>query len=138
MLTRLLPFPIISERSLYCIRTELPRNFMLVKNISRKGMQIVESMTAPQPDSRAACTGQGSVDAAMTLPYSGMILLMSDFRAARRIFAEDPLSGPLSYLSTPLHRILTGALRHISTAWIKGLPNIRTQAFAWSVHSARC
>ena len=52
MLTRLLPFPNISELSLYCIRPEFPRNFMLVKNISRKGMEIVESMLAFQPERR--------------------------------------------------------------------------------------
>ena len=51
MLTRLLPFPNISELSLYCIS---PRNSMLLKNISRKGMEIVESMLAINPDRRIA------------------------------------------------------------------------------------
>ena len=54
MLTRLFPFQNFYELSLYCIRREFPRNSMLLKNISRKGMEIVESMLAINPDRRIA------------------------------------------------------------------------------------
>ena len=52
MLTGVLPFPSISDLSLYCIRPEFPRNSMHRKNISRKGMEIVESMLALSPERR--------------------------------------------------------------------------------------
>ena len=52
VLTQVLPFPSISQLSLYCIRPEFPRNSMLAKNISRKGMEIVESMLAFHPERR--------------------------------------------------------------------------------------
>ena len=52
MLMQVLPFPNISKLSLYCTRPEFPRNSMLLKNISRKGMDIVESMLAFHPERR--------------------------------------------------------------------------------------
>ena len=52
MLTRTLPFRNFYQLSLYCTRPEFPRNSMLQKNISRNGMEIVESMLALSPEGR--------------------------------------------------------------------------------------
>ena len=54
MLTQVLPFRTLFELSLYCNRPEFPRNYMLLKNISREGMEIVESMLAIHPGRRIA------------------------------------------------------------------------------------
>ena len=52
MLTQVLPFRNFRELSLYCTRPEFPRNYMLLKNISREGMETVESMLALPPERR--------------------------------------------------------------------------------------
>ena len=52
MLTQVLPFRNLFELSLYYTRPEFPRNSMLLKNISRRGMEIVESMLALPPERR--------------------------------------------------------------------------------------
>ena len=54
ILTQVLPFRSFSELSLYCARPEFPRNYLLLKNISREGMEVVESMLAFQPERRIA------------------------------------------------------------------------------------
>ena len=59
------------------------------------------------------------LDAALALPDQGRIFLISDCRAALRIFQNGPAPGPLSYLIAPMGRLL-GSLRTILAAWIKG------------------
>ena len=59
------------------------------------------------------------LDAALTLPHKGKIFLISDCRAALRIFQVGPSPGPLSYITAPMRRLLNSD-RTISAAWIKG------------------
>ena len=54
MLTRALPFSSFFELRLYCVRPEFPRDALLSKNISEKGIEIVEHMLALPPDRRIA------------------------------------------------------------------------------------
>ena len=59
------------------------------------------------------------LDAALALPHRGKIFLISDCRAALRIFQIGPAPGPLSYLMAPMARLLESG-RPILAAWIKG------------------
>ena len=59
------------------------------------------------------------LDAALTLPHQGRIFLISDCRAALRIFQVGQAPGPLSYLISPMKRLLDSG-RTILAAWIKG------------------
>ena len=59
------------------------------------------------------------LDAALALPHKGKIFLISDCRAALRIFQVGPAPGPLSYLMAPMGRLLNSG-RAISATWIKG------------------
>ena len=59
------------------------------------------------------------LDAALTLPHTGGIFLLSDCRPALRLFLDTSPSGPLNYLNTPLSK-LAKSPRKIYTAWIKG------------------
>lgn len=52
---------------------------------------------------RVEWTGQGSIDTVLTQHYSGMIFHVLDLPATLITFAEDPRSGPLSYITLPLH-----------------------------------
>ena len=52
MLTQVLPLRNLIDLSSYCKRREFPRNYMLLKNISREGMETVESMLALPPECR--------------------------------------------------------------------------------------
>ena len=59
------------------------------------------------------------LDAALALPHRGRIFLISDCRATLRIFQIGPAPGPLSYLISPLKKLLDSR-RTILPAWIKG------------------
>lgn len=59
------------------------------------------------------------LDAALALPHTGSIYLLSDCRPALRIFLDTSSSGPLSYLDPPLSK-LAQTSRKIFPAWIKG------------------
>ena len=59
------------------------------------------------------------LDCALTLPQRGRIFLISDCRAALRLFQVGPSPGPLSYLMAPL-KLLLDSRRDIFAAWIKG------------------
>ena len=52
ILTGVLPFRNFFELSSYCTCHELPRNSMLLKNISLKGIEIVENMLVLHPERR--------------------------------------------------------------------------------------
>ena len=54
MLTQTLPFRGFRELSSYCSRPELPRDPMLSKNISKKGIEFVERALAYPPECRIA------------------------------------------------------------------------------------
>ena len=59
------------------------------------------------------------LDAALTLPHKGKIFLISDCRAALRIFQIGLAPGPLNYLMAPMARLLETS-RPVLAAWIKG------------------
>lgn len=59
------------------------------------------------------------LDAALALPHTGAIYLLSDCRSALRIFFETSSTGPLSYLDDPLAK-LAQTTRLISFGWVKG------------------
>ena len=59
------------------------------------------------------------LDAALALPHTSSIYLLSDCRSALRIFLQTSSSGPLSYLDTTLSK-LARSPREIFPAWIKG------------------
>ena len=54
ILTRVLPFRNFLELSLYCNRPEFPRISMLLKNISQKGIELVERMLVLAPEHRVS------------------------------------------------------------------------------------
>ena len=59
------------------------------------------------------------LDAALSFPHRGRIFLISDCRAALRIFQIGPAPGPLSYLISPMKKLLDSR-RTVLAAWIKG------------------
>lgn len=60
------------------------------------------------------------LDAALSLPHTGSIFLISDCRAALMIFQDSPRPGPLGYLHSLLLRLASSTTRPIITSWIKG------------------
>ena len=60
------------------------------------------------------------LDAAIALPYSGSIYLISDCRAALSIFQTGPRPGPLRYLQSSLYSLAASTTRPIITCWVKG------------------
>lgn len=75
------------------------------------------------------------LDTTLALPHRGKIFLLSDCRAALRIFQISPSPGPLSYLMAPMARLLESG-RPVLAAWIKGhsghLGNDRTDTLTKS------
>ena len=59
------------------------------------------------------------LDASLAIPFTGSIFLLSDCRAALRIFLGNTNAGPLEYLTPALSK-LAPVGRRVYTAWIKG------------------